>query len=84
MVAMGEIATVTSKKMVTIPAKIRKKYDLHEGRKVRFVEADGNLILVPVLSLKELHGLGKDRKKELMQAVRELDREHRREAKELG
>jgi AbrB family looped-hinge helix DNA binding protein len=80
-VALTDIATVTSKKMVTIPARIRKKYGLHEGRKVRFVEVDGNLVLVPVLSLRELHGFGREHLDELKEAARELDTEHREEGK---
>lgn len=81
---MSDIVTVTSKKMVTIPARIRKKYGLQVGRKVRFVEEDGNLLLVPVLTLKGLYGLGRDHADELVKAVRELDNEHRMEAKSEG
>jgi AbrB family looped-hinge helix DNA binding protein len=84
MVALGDIATVTSKKMVTIPARIMKQYGLHQGSKVRFVEVDGNLLLVPVLSLKEFHGMGREHAKELVEGARELEREHRAEAKRDG
>lgn len=80
MVVMTDTATVTSKKMVTIPARIRKKYGLHEGRKVRFVELEGNLVLVPVMTLKELHGIGREHIGALKEAVKELDQEHRLEA----
>jgi AbrB family looped-hinge helix DNA binding protein len=84
MVTMGEVATITSKKMVTIPAKIMKRYGLSQGQKVSFVEVDGAIMLVPVLSLKELHGFGKEHAKELIEAVRELGREHREEARKDG
>ncbi|TLY01450.1 MAG: AbrB/MazE/SpoVT family DNA-binding domain-containing protein [Thaumarchaeota archaeon] len=40
MVRMGQVATVTSKSMVTIPSKVRRKYDLRQGSKVEFVEIE--------------------------------------------
>jgi AbrB family looped-hinge helix DNA binding protein len=84
MVVMGDTVTVTSKKMVTIPARIMKGYGLHEGSKVRFVEVGGNLLFVPVLSLKELHGIGKAHSKQLIEGARELEGERRAEAEADG
>ncbi len=78
---LGQVATITSKSMVTIPSKIRKKYNLIQGGKVEFVEVDGGLLLVPLKSLHELRGSAKGKSKLLISAVRELDSEHRREAK---
>ncbi len=37
---MAETATVTSKSMVNLPSKIRKKYGLSAGSKVVFIESD--------------------------------------------
>ena len=67
--------------MVTIPSKIRKKYHLVQGGKVEFVEVEEGLLLVPLKSLRELRGSGKAKSKALLSAVRELDREHRDEAR---
>ena len=78
---MGQVATITSKSMVTIPSKIRKKYHLVQGGKVEFVEVEEGLLLVPLKSLRELRGSGKAKSKALLSAVRELDREHRDEAR---
>ncbi len=78
---MGQVATVTSKSMVTIPSKIRKKYSLRQGSKVEFVEVEDGLLLVPLRSLRELRGAGKDKSGFLISAVKELEREHREEAK---
>jgi AbrB family looped-hinge helix DNA binding protein len=78
---LGQVATVTSKSMVTIPSRIRKKYSLRQGSKVEFVEIDGGLLLVPLKSLRELRGAGKEKYGALISAVRELEREHREEAK---
>ncbi len=50
---MRQVATVTSKSMVTIPSKIRKMYGLRQGSKVEFVEVEEGLFLVPLKSLRE-------------------------------
>ncbi len=81
MVVMGEVATVTSKSMVTIPSRLRKKLGLHQGSKVEFKEIEEGLLLIPLKSLEELRGAGRRNRRLLLDAVRELNREHRSEAK---
>lgn len=78
---LRQTATVTSKSMVTIPSKMRKKYSLHQGSKVEFVEVDGGLLLVPLKTLRELRGAGKDNAKALIEGIKELEKEHREEAR---
>lgn len=80
-VRLAHTATVTSKSMVTIPSSIRRKYGFTEGSKVQFVELDGAVIIVPVKTLSEMHGLDKSHASLLIEGVRELDRERRREAR---
>ncbi len=75
------MATVTSKSMVTIPSRIRRKYGLRQGSKVEFVEVEEGLFLVPLKSLRELRGAAKQKSDLLVSAVRELEKEHREEAK---
>lgn len=41
-----EIAKVSSKGQITIPAEIRKKLNLKEGDKVLFLEENGKIILL--------------------------------------
>lgn len=60
-IQMGEVATVTSKSMVTIPSRVRRKYDLRQGSKVEFVEIEEGLFLVPVETLRELRGAGREK-----------------------
>ena len=84
MVLTSDVATITSKKMITLPARIRKKYGLREGRKVRFVEVEGGLLLVPILSLKELDGVALKDSKAIIEGIKELEREHRAEARRDG
>jgi AbrB family looped-hinge helix DNA binding protein len=79
---LAETATVTSKSMVTIPSSIRRKYGIKNGDKVQFVEVDGGVMMIPSKSLTEMHGLDKEHAKALIGAIRELDREHRKEAHE--
>ncbi len=78
---VGQVATVTSKSMVTIPARIRRRYGINEGSKVEFVESGESVLLVPLKSLKELRGALKEHEKPLRRAFRELEKEHREEAR---
>ncbi len=86
---LSETATVTSKSMVNIPAKIRKKYSIKEGTKIVFVEnEEGRLEIIPVPPISSLFGIDRKNKDLLVKAVIELEKEHRREAsldkKKLG
>jgi AbrB family looped-hinge helix DNA binding protein len=78
---MGDVATVTSKSMVTIPSKIRRKYNLRQGSKVEFVEVEEGLFLVPLKTLRELRGAAKEKADALIEAVKELESEHREEVR---
>ena len=77
---MKETATVTSKSMVTIPAKIRKKYGIKDGDKVEFVDSNGGILLIPLKSLEELRGVDLKHRKLVVQGIKELERERRRDA----
>jgi len=77
-----EVATVTSKSMLTIPARIRRRYGIKEGMKVAFVESEAGIMIIPVPSISELFGSGRGHRDILLQAVRELEQEHRSEAQE--
>ena len=80
--AMTETSTVTSKSMVNIPASIRKKYGIHEGDKVAFIETEQGITLVRIPPLTEMLGSGRKEREKLIRAIRELEAEHRREAHE--
>jgi AbrB family looped-hinge helix DNA binding protein len=78
---LSETATVTSKSMVNIPAKIRKKYSIKEGSKIVFVENDEGIIqMIPVPPLSELWGVDRENRDILLEGIRELHKERRREA----
>lgn len=67
--------------MVTIPARIMERYGLTQGSKLEFVETEEGLLLIPVKTLKELRGAFKLHEKIIRQGIRELEREHREEAR---
>jgi AbrB family looped-hinge helix DNA binding protein len=70
---------VTEKGTVTIPVKIRKKYKLKRGSKVKFLETENGALLIPAPSFEELRGvISKDLAHEI---VRELDEERMQEVK---
>ena len=79
---MAETAKVTSKSMVNIPAKLRKKYLLKQGTKVVFVESEGGITLIPVPSIPDLFGADKGHREILVKGIQELEEEHRREGRE--
>jgi AbrB family looped-hinge helix DNA binding protein len=78
----AETATVTSNSMVNIPARIRRKYGFHKGTKVLFVEQEGSVLMIPLLSLREMRGLGRDHAEQIIEGIRELEAEHREEARD--
>lgn len=80
MVAMKETATVTSKSMITIPARIRKKYGIKDGDKIEFVDSNGSILLIPLKSLEELRGVDLKHSKLVIQGIKELEKERRRDA----
>ena len=74
--------TVTEKGTVTIPAKIREKYKLRKGSRVKFIETDEGILLVPTIPLENLFGADRDRKETAYQMIKELQEERRKEASE--
>ncbi|MEM3070809.1 MAG: AbrB/MazE/SpoVT family DNA-binding domain-containing protein [Candidatus Bathyarchaeia archaeon] len=79
---MGFLAKVTSKSMVTIPAEIMRKYGIKGGMRVKFVETEAGILMIPIPSLGDLRGIDRQYASEMIECVRELGAEHRREARE--
>jgi len=53
-----QTATITSKGQLTVPKEIRDFLKLQSGDKVRFVvNNDGEIFLLPVVSIKKLKGI---------------------------
>ncbi len=77
---MPETATVTSKSMVNIPARLRARYRIKSGSKIVFIEKGSEIILVPVPSIDALFGIDRNHSEALREAARELNSERRQEA----
>jgi AbrB family looped-hinge helix DNA binding protein len=45
---------VNNKGMITIPAKIREKYNLQPGSEVSVLEIDGNILIIPIVDPESL------------------------------
>ncbi len=45
-----DTSNVTTKGQLVIPAKIRRRYGIKTGTRVRFVERDGEIVLQPLTS----------------------------------
>jgi len=79
---VGYIAKVTSKSMVTIPAKIMRKYRIKEGMRVKFIESETGILMIPIPRLEDLRGMDRQHAALIIEGIRELEAEHREEARE--
>lgn len=79
---MGYIAKVTSKSMVTIPVEIMRKYGIKEGMRLKFVETEAGILVIPIPRLEDLHGIDRRHAPIVVEGIRELEEEHRKEAEE--
>jgi AbrB family looped-hinge helix DNA binding protein len=66
------VHTVTRLGTVTIPIPIRRKYGIGKGSKVRFVETDGGIQLVPLMSIKNLFGVDREKEGTINTMIREI------------
>jgi len=79
---MTESATVTSKKMITIPAKVMRRYDIKPGDKLDIEEQEDGFTVRRRKRLIDYYGIDKDHAEEIKKWIRELSDERRREAHE--
>ena len=63
--------TVSSKGQVVIPSDIRKKYDIEQGTKLKVMESDGLVILIPPVKMESLCGTWEMDKKQIEKEIRE-------------
>ena len=74
---MTEVS-VTRKGQITIPADIRRKFNIEEGMKVKVVEEEGKIVIRRVASIFDLAGSGSGKGqvselKSALDAMREED-----------
>jgi len=74
------IATLTTKKQITIPAQISRLWDLKQGDGIMFIEEDGAIRVFPIKrkSLLEMRGSVRPKKPvKSMEELRKIAREER-------
>ena len=76
-----ESANVTSKGQLVIPAKLRRRYGIKAGTKVRFIERGGEIVFQPVTStyIRSLCGLLKSETSVTRELLEERARDKERE-----
>ena len=50
-------ATISTKYQVVIPREIRNNLKIHPGQKVKFIEYNNRLEIIPLIDLKDLVGI---------------------------
>ncbi len=68
-----DVVTLSSKGQIVIPAKVRKKFSLHEGDSLVVVEEKDAIRLQPLTNLPELWGVDKIKNTRAM--IREMRKE---------
>ncbi|MHA1143909.1 MAG: AbrB/MazE/SpoVT family DNA-binding domain-containing protein [Candidatus Helarchaeota archaeon] len=54
----NNVVKITNRGMISIPANLRKKYDLEDGQYLNVIEDEGFLKLIPIRTTKELQEVG--------------------------
>ncbi|OGS49571.1 MAG: hypothetical protein A3K65_07725 [Euryarchaeota archaeon RBG_16_68_12] len=70
---MTNVATITSKGQVTVPASLRKKYGLKEGTRLIFVEAGDELRILREQDLDRMFAVFDRIRKDTKMTRKELD-----------
>jgi len=71
---MAEIATVTSKGQVTLPASVRRRMGIQEGSRLVFLEADGELRVLKEGEIDTIFKVFDDRRRELGLKRKDVER----------
>ncbi|MEM2759710.1 MAG: AbrB/MazE/SpoVT family DNA-binding domain-containing protein [Nitrososphaerales archaeon] len=66
------IHTVTRLGTVSIPIPLRRKYNIAKGSKIRFVDTNNGIQLIPLISLKNLFGAERDKANTINSIAREI------------
>nr|MDO8087676.1 AbrB/MazE/SpoVT family DNA-binding domain-containing protein [Candidatus Sigynarchaeum springense] len=52
--ARSKASVVNRKGMITIPADVRERFNLHEGSRVTVMEIDGHIEIIPIIDIEKL------------------------------
>ncbi len=76
-----DVAQVTSKGQLVVPARLRRKYGIKPGTKVRFVERDNEIVFQPLTGdyIRGVCGMLKSETSATQELLRERARDRERE-----
>ena len=76
-----ETAYVTSKGQLVVPARLRRRYGIKSGTKVRFIERDNEILIQPITKeyIRDLCGLLKNSTSGTQALLKERARDRKRE-----
>ncbi len=80
-----ETARVTSKGQLVVPARLRQKYGIKPGTKIRFIERDHEIVFQPVTReyIRSVCGMLKSETSVTRELLEERAREKKREERKL-
>jgi AbrB family looped-hinge helix DNA binding protein len=72
---MNKIVTITNRGMITIPASMRKKYDLQDGQPLVCIDQEDKMILIPIFDFEKerKNFVTKDEMKKILQGQADLE-----------
>jgi len=59
-----------------------RKYRIKEGMRVKFIESETGILMIPIPKLEDLRGMDRQHAALITEGIRELEAEHREEAEE--
>lgn len=71
------VHTVTRLGTITIPIPIRRKYGIGRGSRMKFVETAEGIQLIPLVSVRSLFGMDRERSAEIHAMAKEILRERK-------
>jgi len=78
-VMVKRVVTVTSKRMVTIPVDLARKYNIEKSTKLEVIDTGEGILLIPITPLEKLFGI--DDKKTAKEIISLLHQNRKREVK---
>jgi AbrB family looped-hinge helix DNA binding protein len=69
------IHTVTKLGTITIPVPIRKKYGITKGSKLKIVDTEDGIKLIPIVTIKNMFGVDKEKEDVIKELLEDMLKE---------
>lgn len=66
------IHTVTKLGTISIPIPLRRKYGITKGSKMKFIDGEDGIRLIPLVSLRGMFGIDKEKRDVVMRMLKEI------------